>query len=43
MALGVGLLAGAVGAGGAFLLIPLMLYVLRLPPKTLSRPALALG
>jgi len=41
MALVVGLLAGAVGAGGAFLLIPLMLYVLRLSPKVVVGTSLA--
>lgn len=34
MALAVGVLAGMVGAGGAFILIPLMLYVLRIPLRT---------
>ncbi len=42
MAFGVGLLAGAVGAGGAFLLIPLMLYMLRLPPKVTIGTSLAI-
>lgn len=33
LSLGVGLLAGAVGAGGAFLLLPLMLYTLHIPAR----------
>ena len=34
LALLVGLFAGAVGAGGAFLLLPIMLYVLHIPART---------
>ncbi len=33
MAVAVGLISGMVGAGGAFILIPLMLYVLRIPTR----------
>lgn len=43
LALGVGLLAGAVGAGGAFLLIPLMLSVLRIPPRIAVGSSLAIA
>jgi hypothetical protein len=43
LALGVGLVAGAVGAGGAFLLIPLMLYVLRIPARTVVGSSLAIA
>jgi hypothetical protein len=39
----IGLLAGAVGAGGAFLLIPLMLYVLRVPPRLAVGSSLAIA
>jgi len=42
LALGVGLLAGAVGAGGAFLLVPLMLYVLRIPARIAVGSSLAI-
>lgn len=42
IALGVGLLAGAVGAGGAFLLIPLMLYVLHIPVRVAVGTSLAI-
>lgn len=38
----VGLLCGAVGQGGSFLLIPLMLYVLRLPTRIVIGSNLAL-
>ncbi|MEK6609972.1 MAG: sulfite exporter TauE/SafE family protein, partial [Gemmatimonadota bacterium] len=41
MALVVGVLAGAVCAGGAFLLMPLMLYVLRIPPRAAMGSSLA--
>ncbi|MEK6768098.1 MAG: sulfite exporter TauE/SafE family protein [Gemmatimonadota bacterium] len=41
MALVVGVLAGAVGAGGAFLLMPLMLYVLRIPTRAAMGSSLA--
>lgn len=43
LALGVGLLAGAVGAGGAFLLIPLMLSVLHIPPRIAVGSSLAIA
>ncbi len=43
LALGVGLFAGAVGAGGAFLLIPLMLSVLHIPPRTAIGSSLAIA
>ena len=43
LALGVGLLAGAVGAGGGFLLIPLILYVLRVPPRIAVGSSLAIA
>jgi len=43
LALMVGLFAGAVGAGGAFLLIPLMLYVLRIPPRIVVGSSLAIA
>jgi uncharacterized protein len=43
LALGVGLLAGAVGAGGAFLLVPLMLYVLRIPARIAVGSSLAVA
>ncbi len=43
LALGVGLLAGAVGAGGAFLLIPLMLSVLHIPPRVAVGSSLAIA
>jgi uncharacterized membrane protein YfcA len=42
LSLMVGLVAGAVGAGGAFLLIPLMLYVLHVPPRTVIGSSLAI-
>jgi uncharacterized membrane protein YfcA len=42
MALAVGLLAGAVGAGGAFLMMPLMIYVLRIPPRDAVGTSLAI-
>lgn len=42
LSLGVGLFAGAVGAGGAFLLIPLMIYVLRVPAGTVVGSSLAI-
>jgi uncharacterized membrane protein YfcA len=42
LALGVGLLAGAVGAGGAFLLMPLMLYVLDIEPRIAVGSSLAI-
>jgi uncharacterized membrane protein YfcA len=43
LALGVGLMAGAVGAGGAFLLIPLMLSVLHIPPRIAVGSSLAIA
>jgi hypothetical protein len=43
LALGVGLLAGAVGAGGGFLLIPLMLYILHVPPRIAVGSSLAIA
>lgn len=43
LALGVGLLAGTVGAGGGFLLIPLMLYVLHIPPRIAVGSSLAIA
>ena len=43
LALGVGLLAGAVGAGGSFLLLPLMLYVLHVPPRLAVGSSLAIA
>ncbi|MBI1723100.1 MAG: sulfite exporter TauE/SafE family protein, partial [Gemmatimonadetes bacterium] len=42
MGLGVGLLAGAVGAGGAFLLLPLMIYGLRISPRDAVGTSLAI-
>lgn len=38
----VGLLAGLVGAGGAFILIPLMLYALRIPMRVVVGTSLAI-
>jgi uncharacterized membrane protein YfcA len=43
LALGVGLLAGAVGAGGGFLLVPLMLYVLHVEPRIAIGSSLAIA
>ena len=43
LALGVGLLAGAVGSSGGFLLIPLMLYVLHVPPRIAVGSSLAIA
>ncbi len=43
LAFGVGLLAGAVGAGGGFLLIPLMLFVLRIPARIAIGSSLAVA
>ena len=43
LALGVGLMAGAVGAGGAFLLMPLMLYALRVPARIAVGSSLAIA
>jgi len=43
LALGVGLLGGAVGAGGSFLLIPLMLSVLKIPPRIAVGSSLAIA
>jgi uncharacterized membrane protein YfcA len=42
LALGVGLLAGAVGAGGAFLLMPLMLYILHIEARSAVGSSLAI-
>jgi len=39
---GVGLMAGLVGAGGAFILIPLMLYVLRIRMRVVVATSLAI-
>lgn len=39
---GVGLMAGLIGAGGAFILIPLMLYVLRIPMRVVVGTSLAI-
>ena len=39
---GVGLMAGLIGAGGAFILIPLMLYVLRIPVRVVVGTSLAI-
>jgi uncharacterized membrane protein YfcA len=39
---GVGLMAGLIGAGGAFILIPLMLYVLRIPLRVVVGTSLAI-
>ncbi len=41
IALAVGMLAGAVGAGGAFLMIPIMLYVLHVPARIAVGSSLA--
>ncbi len=38
----VGLMAGLIGAGGAFILIPLMLYVLRIPLRVVVGTSLAI-
>lgn len=43
LALGVGLLAGAVGSSGGFLLIPLMLYVLHVPARITVGSSLAIA
>jgi uncharacterized membrane protein YfcA len=42
LALGVGLLGGMVGQGGSFLLVPLMIYVLRVPTRIAIGSNLAL-
>ncbi len=42
IAMVVGLLAGTVGQGGSFILIPLMLYALRLPTRVVIGTSLAL-
>jgi uncharacterized membrane protein YfcA len=42
VALGVGLLGGMVGQGGSFLLVPLMIYVLRVPTRVAIGSNLAL-
>lgn len=42
IALTVGILAGMVGAGGAFILIPLMLYVLKIPTRIAVGSSLAI-
>ena len=39
----VGLLAGAVGAGGSFLLLPLMVYVLHVPHRLAAGSSLAIA
>ncbi len=39
---GVGLMAGLIGAGGAFILVPLMLYVLRIPMRVVVGTSLAI-
>jgi len=43
LALLVGLLAGAAGAGGAFLMMPLMLHLLRIPPRIAVGSSLAIA
>lgn len=43
LALAVGLLAGAAGAGGSFLMLPLMLYVLHVPPRLAVGSSLAIA
>jgi uncharacterized protein len=43
IALAVGLLAGAVGAGGAFLLLPMMFYVLHIPTRLAVGSSLAIA
>jgi uncharacterized membrane protein YfcA len=40
---GIGLLAGVIGQGGAFLFIPAMLYVLRIPMRIAIGTGLAIG
>ncbi|HYF95245.1 MAG TPA: sulfite exporter TauE/SafE family protein [Symbiobacteriaceae bacterium] len=41
IALGVGLVAGLVGAGGAFILVPLMIYVLKIPTRVAMSSSLS--
>ena len=43
LALAVGLLAGAVGAGGTFLMLPLMFYVLHIPTRLAVGSSLAIA
>jgi len=43
LALGVGLLAGAIGAGGSFIIIPLMLTVLHIPARIAVGSSLAIA
>ena len=41
--LGIGLLSGIIGQGGAFLLVPAMLYILRIPTRITIGTTLAVG